>query len=169
VVRWAQIICLAGAALWIATGCGGGDTSTESLTKADYIAQADAICKSERAKRDELESQVNDLAPITSQDTGEVADLLRQSSENLKGEIRQLRALHPPPADAGTLDSMLSTLGAEVAETDRWADAYDNQDEREIRLLQVRIADLTARASGIAQRYGFKACGQDSQSSAPTV
>ena len=137
-------------------------TSAEALTKAEYIAAADAICGNHRAMREDLEKQATDVGPIVSKDQAhQVADLLRQASDNLMVEVQELRALQPPTAGAGTLASMLSILSAQAAEIDDWADAYDKLDAGEIRRFQTRIAEDTAEATGIAQGYGFDVCGQD--------
>jgi hypothetical protein len=150
-------------------GCGGGGTKTvtvfrtqpgaEAVTKAGYIARADAICKAEEAKRAELEQQVADLAPITSEETGEVAALLRQQADNQMAEIKGLLALQHPSADAASLASLLSILSAEVTDLDDWADAYDRRNAKEIRSSQARVAEHNAEASALARRYGFKVCG----------
>ena len=159
-----------GASLAIAA-CGGGGTETvtqvrtqtsaEALTKAEYVAAADAICRNHRARREDLEKQATDVGPIVSKDQAhQVADLLRQASDNLMVEVQELQALQPP-TDASTLASMLPILSAQATEIDDWADAYDKLDAREIRRFQTRIAEDTAEATGIAQGYGFKVCGQD--------
>jgi hypothetical protein len=150
-------------------GCGGGGTKTvtqirtqtsaEPLTKAEYIARADAVCKAQEAKRAELEQQVAELTPITSGETGEVAALLRQQADNQMAEVKGLLALRPPGADAANLSSLLSILSAEITDLDDWADAYDRRNVREIRSLQIRVAEHGAKASALAGEYGFKVCG----------
>ena len=97
-----------GASLAIAA-CGGGGTETvtqvrtqtsaEALTKADYVAAADAICRNHRARREDLEKRATDVGPIVSKDQAhQVADLLRQASDNLMVEVQELQALQPPTA-----------------------------------------------------------------------
>jgi hypothetical protein len=150
-------------------GCGGGGTKTvtqigtqtsaEPLTKAEYIARADAICKVEEAKRAELEQQVAELAPITSGETRVVAALLRKQADNQRAEVKELTALGPPAADAADLASLLSILGAEITDLDDWADAYDRRNAKEIRSSQARVAAHNAEASSLARGYGFKVCG----------
>ena len=169
--RAVLVVVSLGTSLAIAA-CGGGSsepttqartqTSPEPLTKAEYIAAADAICEIHRARREDLEKRAIDVGPIVSKvQAHQVADLLRQASDNLMLEVQELQALQPPTADASTLGSMVSTLSAQATEIDGWADAYDNLDGREIRRLQRRIAEDTAKVTGIAKGYGFKICGQD--------
>jgi hypothetical protein len=150
-------------------GCGGGTKTVtvfrtqpgaESLTKGEYIAKADALCKTEEAKREELEHQVAELAPITSGETREVAALLHQQADNQMAEVKGLLALRAPSADAARLASLLSILSAQTSDLDDWADAYDQRNAKEIRSLQIRVAEHNAEASALARRYGFKVCGE---------
>ena len=52
-----------------------------------------------------------------------MAALLRQESANRRAEVEELRVLQPPAADAATVDSVLSMVGAETVLIDRWAKA----------------------------------------------
>jgi hypothetical protein len=142
------------------TGCGGGGkTSAEGPSKAEYIAKADAICGAEQAKREDLESRVTDLGPITAGETHDVARLLRKAGDDLRVEIRRLRALRAPAAEARTPASLLSFLADEVTHLDGWADAYDDRNAKGIRAFQARIAEDSAKASAVAKHYGFQVCG----------
>ena len=90
----------------VTAGCGGGPTETvtqvatqqsgQPLSRAEFIAQADAICHNHRSRREDLESQANELGLLNSEKAHQVADLLRQASDNLMAETQELQALHPP-------------------------------------------------------------------------
>jgi hypothetical protein len=154
------VACAAIAGVAIA-GCGGGgaDSTTATAGKAEYIARADAICRTEQAKRERLEGRVADLGAITAGETHEVALLLRRAADDLTVEIMRLRALRPPAADIRTPASLLSFLSDQVAHLDGWARAYDEGNEGEIRAFQIRIAEDSEKAAAVAQHYGFKVCG----------
>jgi hypothetical protein len=139
-------------------GCGQGDTKTRDA-KATYVARADAICTVEQAKRERLESRVADLAPITANETHEVAGLLRREADSRRTEVRRLRVLGPVPADPRTVASLLSFLGDEIAHLEGWARAYDMRNEQAIRAFQIRIAEDSEKAAAVARHYGFKVCG----------
>jgi hypothetical protein len=151
-------------------GCGGGSTETatqvatqqsgQPLSKVEFIAQADAICHNHQSRREDLESQANELGHLNSEQAHRVADLLRQESDNLMAEAQELQALRPPSAGATTLSSMVLIFAAEASVINDWAEAYDDLDAREIRRLQLRIGAVTAKAEGIAQAYGFEVCRQ---------
>lgn len=151
----ATILLVAGVTI---TGCGGGETNAEGQSKADYIAKADAICTAEQSGREELERRVAELAPITADETQEVAQLLRRAAADRRVEVRRLRALHAP-ADVGTPASLLSLLSDLSADLDRWAAAYKDRNATRIRSFQTRIAVESARAGAIAGNYGFRVCG----------
>jgi hypothetical protein len=142
-------------------GCGGGDddTKTEARAKVTYIARADAICETQQAKRERLETRVGDLAPITPDETREVATLLRRAAVALEREVRNLRALHPPSGDSRTPDSLLSILADQIHDLRGFAAAYDSRDAGAIRAFQARIAADSAKASALAEHFGFQVCG----------
>ncbi len=151
------------------SGCGGGSTETVSqvatqqsgqpLSKAEFIAQADVICHNHQSRREDLESQAKELGLLNSEKAHQVAGLLRKASDNLMAEKRELQALDPPSTGVGTLRSIVSIVAAEASVIDEWAQAYDDLDAREIRRLQRRIGEVTAKAEAIAQGYGFEVCG----------
>ena len=99
-----------------------------------------------------------ELAPITANETQEVAPLLRRAAQDRRVEVRRLRALHPPAADS-TPTSLLSLLADLSADLDGWAAAYESRNALRIRTLQARIAVDSAKAGAIAGHYGFQACG----------
>jgi len=155
----------------LAAGCGGGSTKTATQvetrhegpapSRADYVELADAICKNHQSRREDLESQAGDLGHLDSKGKAHrVAGLLREESDNRMAEVRELETLQAPPADAGTLDSILSAVRAEAVVIERWAQAYDDLDAERIRSLQIRLGLTAAKAANQARSYGFEVCGQ---------
>ena len=156
--------------LTLAAGCGGGSKETttriatrdgQAPSKADYIDVADTICRNHQSRREDLESQASDIGPLTSkQEANQVADLLQQESANRRAEVQELRGLQPPPADAGTVNSILSLVSSETEVIGRWATAYGAGDAERIRRLQIRLGVTAGRAAQRARSYGFEVCGQ---------
>ncbi len=145
-------------------GCGGGSTesTTQVQTKADFVSLADAICRNHESRTKDLESQTVDLGSIDSKEKAhQVAALLRQQADNLTAEAQELQSRKPPPADAGTVGSILGQLRAKVNLLGEWAKAYDDLDTARIRALQKRIGEATANARRAARAYGFEVCGRD--------
>lgn len=155
----------------LAAGCGGGSKQTTTQvtrandgqppSKADYIGLADAICRNHASRREDLESQAGELGPLTSKAKArQVGGLLRQEGANRRAEVKELRDLQPPAADAARVEAVLSLVGAETALLDRWANAYDELDSAAIRRLQIRLGLTAGKAAERARAYGFEVCGQ---------
>src|SRR4051812_152729 len=151
-------------------GCGGGSSETttrsetqgaEPVTKPDYVAFADVICRNHDSRTADLENQTIELGRLNSERSAhQVADILRQESDNLSDEARELQARPPPPADVDTVRSVLSLLRAKAGAIEDWANAYDELDTLKIRTTQARIGAATAKLRGAAGAYGFEVCGQ---------
>ena len=156
--------------LAVVAGCGGGSnqTTTEVPTsdgpqssKADFIEQADAICRNHQSRREDLESQAGELGPLTSKSQAhQVANLLRKESANRRGEVSELEDLDPPPVDVAEVNEIVELVRTESDVIDTWAAGYDDLDERAIRRQQIRLGLTSARAAARARAFGFEVCGQ---------
>ena len=139
----------------IAAGCGGDDDdgngdatdaepAVEAPSKAEYIAQADQIC---RESNQEIEQAIED-APATEAPPEEF--ITETMVPLFEQEFEQLRALTPPAGDEETVDRIYSAAEEGVAQIKE--DASNFQQTGEAAGLQ--------EASGLAEDYGFKVCGQ---------
>lgn len=154
--------------LVLLTGCGGGGTDTvtqvrtqtsaEPLTKAEYIAQSDAICQRYRERGNELSSQAKDLAG--QENAHKAADILSQASDLVTAEVQELQALQPPARDAQVLREMLSSISSSASHEGDLANAINDLDAEGVRRTQALVAEDVLKARGIAQGYGLKVCGQ---------
>ena len=155
----------------VAAGCGSGSTKTATqvetqqgqgpLSKAEYIALADVICHNHLSRRQDLESQAVAVGRLTSVGKAhQVANLLREESDNLVTEVEDLQSLQPPSADVGTVESILSLARTKAALIGKWSKAYDDLDATAIRRVQIQIGVATAKARHTARAYGFDVCGQ---------
>lgn len=151
----ALIAAVAVAALLLA-GCGGGDDSSASgsISREEFIAKADAICK-ESSKRMEKELflflRKNRTGgtlrkPSVAQNEKFIDTVL---IPNLQREIKELKELGVPAGDEEKVDAMISALeeGLETAE--------DNTEE-----VAAGTSDMVfGIASRIAGEYGLETCG----------
>lgn len=139
----------------IVAGCGSSsDDTTASLTKAEFIAQADAICKK---GNDEIESEFNAFAkendikeneePSKEQGAELVETVLVPNVKNQSEEIRDLGA---PSADEEEITAMLDALDEGVEEA-----------EAEPETVFTSKTDPFGPANKIAKEYGLKVCGQE--------
>lgn len=143
-------------ALALLGGCGGGDDATteaETLTKAEFIAQANAICtkaekkrnasvaaaiKSQEAKEKE-EINLGDQATIEELMVAGVLPVARQMTE-------ELAALGPPDAKAAAIvDAYEATVEGTDADPGRF---------------MRRGMDPLGKARVLAVKYGLEVCGR---------
>lgn len=139
----------------IVAGCGSSsDDTTASLTKAEFIAQADAICKKGNGEiESEFESfaKENDIKeneePSKAQGAELVETVLVPNVENQSEEIRDLGA---PSADEEEITAMLDALDEGVEEA-----------EAEPETVFTSKTDPFGPANKIAKEYGLEVCGQE--------
>jgi hypothetical protein len=147
-------LTLAGAAAvgLIAAGCGGGNddasspTGTEAsaaLSRAEFISQADAICK---ASGDEIDAAGQALGKSP---TGAELDAFTTDTvvPGIQSQLDQVGQLNPPEADQATIDSILASAQSVLDQV--------KADPGELRTNQDPFADVNKQT----QAYGFKECG----------
>jgi hypothetical protein len=143
-------------------GCGGnGGGST--LSKADYIAKADAICAQKRQQRGQLVNEVHNAIASgvnSASDAHRVHDISNQAADYVDQLASELQALPKPTGDEQILDTLLSTIRAEATDIRHFADAVDSLDASQIRSFGEAADSDGAKAVAIAQGYGFTVCGQ---------
>jgi len=112
VLRGGRIIAavLAVAALAAAIGCGGDEaTSSEPLTRAEFVKQASAICKTiEPRSTEAFESASEKGKNFLAGSDKELADLVATAALPLFEEIiAELAALEPPAKEQAQWDAII--------------------------------------------------------------
>jgi hypothetical protein len=166
-----RAIALLPLALVVAAGCGGaGDDSTEvvtataptettePLTKAEYIEQADVICGNFNSQLESLNEEVQ--GQLTGRDFEAAADTVSEAVEVSRSGIEQLEALPKPAGDETELDKLDDARQQIVAVLTSGEDAIREEAFVRIRSLLRKLQTADQRADGIATGYGFKVCGQ---------
>jgi hypothetical protein len=124
--------------------CGGSDDE-DKPTKAEYITQADAICKKgDDEINAEAEKQFANKQP-TEEDVNTFTKEV--SLPNIEKQRDQLKALDKPEGDEEELDALYESL-------DKSIETANNTDGP---LDQSIFADTNKKA----QAYGLKECGSD--------
>jgi hypothetical protein len=136
------------AAVVALAGCGGG--GDDRLTKAEYIAQADAICQEANAKIEALG------APETLAD---LAAMGQQSVQISEQQLAKLRALRPPAEDEATLNGAYDLVEQQIGITKQLVAAARAKDMDRINSLVAQGNDITKQAGKIAGDYGLRQCG----------
>jgi hypothetical protein len=145
------------AAALLLVGCGGGDDSSGSngsISKAEFIVKADAICKK---SNQQMEAEIYKYLR-----KNRVKGSLRRPSvednekfieavliPNLEREIKELKALGVPAGDEEKVDAMISALeeGLETAKNEPQTVAAGSSDI------------IFGIASRLAGEYGLETCG----------
>lgn len=133
----------------VATGCGGSDD--DSLTKAEFTKQADAICKQgEEEKSKGLEEAINNPKE-------------KLKSEGEEAEIELLTKYALPPIAEMTEE--LADLGGPEGQEEK-AEAMVKAFEKEISKIEANPKSVTsgsggefAEANKLARELELKACG----------
>ena len=146
-------------AAFVLAACGGDDSpeqpiviptessTTGSLDKDDFIAEADAICAEANAAINEFADAGQGLTAAS-----EIADL-RQSV------IDDLEALGPPEDDRATFDEFLTAMEGQVEAGEKIALALERQSDTTE--FETELQTAKDEAATAASSYGFEECGQE--------
>jgi hypothetical protein len=139
----------------IVAGCGSDDDSdtTASLTKTEFIKQADAICaKSEKQVSTEFEdfAKENDI-PLDKEPSEEQSEELVEEVliPSVQDQADGIRDLGLPSGDEDRVEAMLDALDEAIEEA-----------EDDPAALFASGSDPFAKANKLASDYGLEVCGQ---------
>jgi hypothetical protein len=152
------IAMLAGAlAIAIVAGCGGGGDSTtgsdsSSLTEAEFIKQADAICeKGDKESSKEVEAfveenNVDTNKPTTKQQEEVITEVV---APNVQGQVEQISELGAPSGDEKKIEAMVDAVEEGVEEIEA--------DPKKL----IEGNNPLGKGSKLAKEYGLKSCGEE--------
>jgi hypothetical protein len=127
-----------------AAGCGGGDD--DSLSRAEFVQQADAICRKAHDRFDKAFQQAfPDGEPTQTQLKEFAATTL---VPGVQGEIDDVGELEPPAADQDQVDAILEAEQAGV----------DKVKANPAVLSPAVKEDPLAKGQKLAKAYGMKEC-----------
>jgi len=95
----------------LAAGCGGGDDTTSSMTKAQFVKQANAICKVQNQKRGEAIKKViasHDPKKLLPQKDRE--ELVLDTLPAYAAVPKQLGTLEAPAGDQEKVDAIIKAM-----------------------------------------------------------
>lgn len=131
-------------------GCGGSDD--KGPTKAEYVAEADAICKTEGQKSEQAATEAVE-ALGGEQPTAEQVQAIAMDTivPGLEKQVAALKALEKPADDADTIDAIYADLETGIAAA-----------KKDPAFLTSTAADNPfAAANEKALAYGLKECGSE--------
>jgi hypothetical protein len=133
-------------------------TTTETVSKAEFIEQGDDLCGQFREEVEGLDEELT--AALEDGDYEEAATILSGGLEITRRQLEEFEALPTPEADAAVIDDYLSSTEQQLAITDRLVEALRDQDVSQISALAEEVDEIETETDGIAKGYGFKVCGQ---------
>lgn len=157
-MRGTCVAVLGAVALGMA-GCGGGDEDSadgRSLTKAQFVARAGAICRDVKQAHQPYADRVNALPQGV--DIKRVAPLLERTLAESRKGLTRLRALEPPPADKAAIDAYYSAAEKLLAAHAQLADAARTDDQQAGERVAATTGALSDDERRLATAYGLKDC-----------
>jgi hypothetical protein len=161
-------------------GCGGGGSSSSATTsttsgqteesggvsKATFIKEGDAICTEYQAEVAPIKAELEELEgvkePESPANLKKLGGLLNEALAGAETELESLRGLEPPAADEATIEKMVDTAEEGNGLAGEGASALEEGDVQRFGALVGEGEAINARATKLAESYGFKVCGQAS-------
>ena len=151
-MRRTFLLVLPGLAALALAGCGGGaDSPGGTLTKAEFVAQANAICKDYDARIDALG------------DPGSIEDLVglaEKAKPIAEDGVAKLRGLKAPEDLQASYDEYLATGDVNIELLVRLGDAAKSGDVAVIEKIGTDGEDNADKAHGIAAELGLTECAK---------
>jgi ABC-type lipoprotein release transport system permease subunit len=132
----------------IAAGCGSSDdnsdSTTTSLTKAAWIAQADAICQQGNQQINQAAHQAFGSQKPTAADVQQFAT--GTALPNTQSQVDKIKALGAPSGDEDQVNKLLDTVQADIDKAKSQGDIENS---------------TFTDGNALARQYGLKVCGKD--------
>jgi len=138
-------------------GCGGGDSEDESLSKSEYISQADELCAENSANSDELSAQIS--SALDAGDNEAAADLVEENTEATVAMIDEIDEMVPPEEDQETIDELFAISDEQQGLAGDLADSVRAGDQATTDQIGAELDALNDEFNAIADEYGFVDCG----------
>jgi hypothetical protein len=133
-----------------AAGCGGSDGG-ERLSKAEFVSQADAICRTYEARLDALGQPAN---------VAELRSFADKALPIARDGREELGELNPPEELDHTYDAWLDQGDEAIEIVERLRDAAEDGDQAEIQKIAQDAERTDAEANRLAGELGFEQCGE---------
>lgn len=143
-------VAVAGTALIAAVGCGGGGGG-ESLSRQEFIQQADAICERAKSDSDALAEPQTDV---------DVIEFGEQNVSLLERVISDLGELEPPSELKADVEDWLALADRQAATGGDFIEAFREQDEAQVQELVTQLEETEQQADALAAKIGMT-CGVD--------
>jgi hypothetical protein len=168
------------AVLVVLAGCGSASENSSSapdgeisgrgsLTKAEFVAKADALCEASKVKREPIWKELEEatLKARGEEQGGGIADGTRRELAQMLGRIvaiaedsqSQVKALGVPKAGAAQLEAISRKTEAAFEASLAYGAALEQGEDAQAQAIAERANVETREVAGMAKRYGFEVCG----------
>jgi hypothetical protein len=155
----------------LCSGCGSSDshdasvhagaesTPTGVATKAQFIAQAQAICHTLSASEKPLKARQETLKSLPTATAGRLfVSLVDQVVKLARAADRKLEALPRPASESQAIDKLVAALTEEVNDAVSIADAARSEESSSGEASEEALKRSIAANVSSASSYGMKAC-----------
>lgn len=148
-----------GIALVLASACSSGSSkssdptsTTAPMTKAAYVAKANAICTTMNNRVKALGNPGNDPKRF--------ATLIDQSAAIIRQTLVRLRALPVPPGERAKLAAVYATVDKVLADTPAYSGALRGTSQQAATDAGSKLQAEQNAANAASIRYGLTVCGK---------
>jgi hypothetical protein len=141
-----------------AVGCSVAHTEP-GLTRARFIARADAICRAEDEKLTYIKHRAGALEGASIASFRSVAPLIRKAVAVHEAANAKLESLPEPPGDTAAIRKWLTARTVATTVASDSAEAPAGRDLSAAQDVQKELSRVIAQARDLARGYGFKVCG----------
>ena len=158
------LILAAGALSLVAAGCGGDDGGGggDRLSQADFVSQANAICKEANDKIEALDAPDFDPTSDTATDEqlDEFGDFLDDVIPIARDEVDELRDLNPPENVESDFNQALSLVDETLNEGEEAAEAAHDGDREKVKEKLEESNKHSNEADELAKKIGIPTCAE---------
>jgi hypothetical protein len=136
----------------IVAATGGCGSSKDQVSVPELVQRADAICRQEQTKFNQIQAHAPANASIAADQTKELIGVTEAASSDL-------RDLEPPDERSAPYGAYLDSRDTAVDAMKRGQDAAENQDSSGYAAAQTAVAKSAPHRQKLAQAVGLKVCG----------
>jgi hypothetical protein len=137
-------------AIVLAAGCGGG--GGKRLTREEYAAKADEVCKKYNEQTKALEN------PTNLRDLAKVADKTLPILDNALGDLRKLK---PPENEQAKVDEWLTQVENLKGDLTEIRDKAKDNDMQGVQAVVPKADEHNNRSNELATELGMKVCNSN--------
>jgi hypothetical protein len=145
------------------SACGGASSGgTTTLTRAQFIAKTDALCKASNTRTRALNAEVQRAGASPASDKqllARLAPILARGYGQVRDNAAAFEAVDPPAGDKAKIELLRKLYDTQAELASKLAAAAKARDVQQFQTLSTQQDDILARARDRAQAYGFKECG----------